>query len=557
MNKANQATGRAFEHSGLERRLAEALRRRAESEPVVVPDISVVTGTARARPPHRDEHHRTERRGWSWRWPASVAAASVIIGAASVAIVRTSDTAVDLETVAPSTTAVPTGDQTTEDPPADDLRPSGQGASLPDAPRSAEVDPRTLREAPPLEWRRFDAPPGEEGQEFGQFEGAVGDQILYRSNGLWRWSPDGGWVEVALPEGQRLEQVTAGGDGDPLVATWDIGGRSGWRFWALDDRFELVDPMEVRLPELPSQANDNFVSQGVNSPLAAGDQSDLYVAQSYGPRLDLEGLLNEAGLMTADQRFCDIGYEERRLVVTVSASATTDRECQSADDRETFLVGAEELGISEEELDIELGPGDTGQLTRTVIYRISNGGTAVTVHDMPGLIDEIVATDELGVVVTTVRSYRPTRSVIAHQAPGETTWAEQEVDGMTTLTTSVDLGVLVVHGDDTSLTVTGLSPTNGVTVDRLDEPWQPMLDDYRQPGHTGAFMYDTEPSLEHESWGLAVATADGRWSLNTFKEQFGVELGRVAISDSAVVVAAVPLFGDGRATLYWAPLPGS
>ena len=173
---------------------------------------------------------------------------------------------------------------------------------------------------------------------------------------------------------------------DPLVTTLGIEESTfGMRLWSVGPDIDLVDPLPIRLPDLPPYPDDHFVS--------------------------------------------DIRYEERTLRITVSAQAETDTECFTAGDRQTFVVGADDLGITEEELDVELGPGDTVDRYRTIVYRIGADGTGVAVHEFEGLIQQI-GVSAIGVTVTSRVGWDPAESVIAHAAGGA--WTTQRVDGAVT-----------------------------------------------------------------------------------------------------------------------------
>ncbi len=533
----------AADDAGLGAQLGEAIRRRVESDPVVVPALDTVI-TRRAEPRRRRPPAR-------WAAPAVAAAAAAVIGVAGATAIVGNDDDIDrldaTEVTNPDPITTSTGRSTTTT-----IEPAPARVTIPPVtPIEDGVDVPQISARPELEWTEVPLPDSVVSGGGMELLGSVGDRVVIGTfdRGL-SWSADDGWTPIDLPEGHRLLPLPATDPEAPIAVTVGTDEDTwGTWIWTLDPERGLVDPFPLRLPDLPDLAEDHLVAQGVNEPVVAGTVDELIVARSYIPRLDLPGLLVERGYLTDDDIFCDVRGDADVLSITVSAAARTDGECFSVSDRRTFAVTAADLGVPPADFALEMGvPGE--DRTRTVIYVVDEG-EVVPVREIPGMIHQI-AIGELGTIVAaaapaggTELSFRPVDS---------DRWIDRSIPGTVVLSSGDEFGVAITEYDGRPV-LHRLAPDGAELVGLFPEPtWQVVFGGWTRPGPATAFMVDTDPDPAIESWAVVASTSGDSWAWTVPPDDAGHRLADVVVAGGRLVLHAISVDGSGDRLLV-APLP--
>ncbi len=420
-----------------------------------------------------------------------------------------------------------------------------------------EADIVALTTGPPLAWQDMAAPPTSE-TSGGYWLGSVGDHALFRTaTEVWRWSPDGGWQEMSLPPGHLVEAFGGGDTNAPLVLTTSTPRGTVYTLWGLDPDFNLVNPIELALPELPAQAEDHLLSVPIGAILVEGSRAEPYIVRSYAPTIDFTSVLRQEGLLTGEEWACDVLPHNEGLTVTVTTEAQfidvqAIGACPSSADLRTIELTAEALGLSRETVENVAVHGSDHARANTLIHHIGGPADDLISHEMAGITHQIAAGQDLGVVVSTRLEADPAKTFVAHRRSASAEWTEQEIVGSVALTTNPDLAVIVQTVDEFA-TYTILRPGRWATAGRFDGPWQPVIDQPVLPSEMAAFTYFADPESNDNTAGLMLSADGLAWSINPIVDDIdNPQFISTVVTDSAVVENIRS--AEGSSSFRYAPL---
>lgn len=354
----------------LEADLTDAFRRRADALQVTVPDPAAV------RSPEARHVSGPRRRVFA------AAAVLVVLTAGGLLLARDDGDSGRVETI---TDRPPTSTGPGPTPPA----PTEPTTTTEQAP-PAEAAATSLDVGEPLVFEGVTGPTLESLQAV-SWAGLVDDRFVIAeapmdptvATGLrLLWTRDGeAWETISAPDGEVLFDAVSLDD-DLLVTTFDAieGTPTMWRVDGRFDRFE-VQP-EIQLPAHPDAPR---VWEQVNRPefFTAGGQLFAFVGAAEAIRI--EELALDAGVVGSDERTCELAGNGLELTVTVSATATTDRECQAAEDVRDITLTPELLGISDDDFLLHSERGDH----TSFLLSWSDGAIPVVVGEFSGQIVDV------------------------------------------------------------------------------------------------------------------------------------------------------------------------
>ena len=440
-----------------------------------------------------------------------------------------------------------------------------QQYSLDDLAQLPGPDPDS--DPPILDWVQIETPEGAEGFRTVSYVGS--DYFLHSYDALWildRSQATGQvptWVRLEVPEDHRVEQILTGDPGHYQVITiGPIPDNPETLVWQISEGMQLMEPELVartnpqnshpRDPPSMSAVDGYIVWTGVNFPQFASIDGQLVVANSFSSTLDIDALFADRGIVQSGERICDLDYGQDWVRVSLSPTATTDRECMVSSAIRIETHTAETLGIPEEHLQLYLRPGR--EQTRTVVSLVDDSGDLVPLVEVPGLLfDMLPSVGSLALStwdgVGQWRVLRPEGSDLTGA------WQEQLVPGQVILgNTSDGSYYVVIEGEPASAYRLG-----GRSSERRLEPlpgyWQLFSSGDLRAGPAGiALPSVTGSGAEGGSATVMISTGFGPWASVDIGQEFGLYWARPAIGQSDVMIAATDQ-ANGSLTIYLADLP--